>query len=140
MEPASAFGVAGAATDIVTVLSRTIKSIYDFRQRYRQMNLLFDLLDHQLNTLKSALYEMSRWTSEDCSSQLLAGSESAVRGISILVTLLEEKLQSTARDDLGALTFQGKLSLLWSQTEMREYLNQLNGQIMSLSILLQAYT
>ena len=139
MDPITGLTVAATAVDLASILSRTIQNVNKLRNKYQQANILYNLLDYQLNTLKNALHEMSRWTQEGCSQQLVEGSESAVQGISLLVMLLDEKLQTFDRDDNGSLTFKGKINWLWGQSEFREYLTQLNGQIMSLSVLLQAH-
>ena len=100
---------------------------------------MFSLLDHQLCTLRNALGQMSGWQQSQCSPQLVRGAESAVQGISILVLLIDEKLQALRTDASGSLTFHGKVAFLWGHSDLKEYLNQLNGQIMALSVWLHAY-
>ena len=140
MESITALGVASNALEIVTVLSKAIKNINELQSKYRRANLTFTLLENQLITLKSALEEISEWDMKDCSPQLVQGSESATQSISILVTLLDEKLQSFQTDAVGDLTFHSKVMFLWDHAELKEYFGHLNSHIMSLSVLLYAHS
>lgn len=133
-------GVASAATSIAGVLSKSIKNVHELRSKYHAADLTFSVLDSQLNTLRNALDQMAQWSGNGCSDQLMQGSQSAVQGISALVRVLDDKLQTIQKNCSGDLTIHGKLSFLWGQSELSQYLNLLNGQIMSLSILLHAYT
>ena len=140
MDPITSFTLVGSVIDLAGVLGRSIKNMNQIRIKYNTANLHFNVLDCQLNTLRNALEEMAKWKESGCSDQLLEGSHSAVQGISLLTMLVNERLQASEKNDDGTLTFGGKVNFLWDQAELREYLNQLNGQIMSLTVLLQAYT
>ena len=140
MDPVTAVGLAGSAINIAGVLGRLVKTVNDLQTRFRHANLMLNLFGYQLDTLNRALDHMSSWNEGNCSQVLIDGSKSAIQGISLLVMLLEEKVQALQTKHGGRLTFQGKLTFMWSHAEMREYLNQLNGQIMALDVLRHAYT
>ncbi|KAL9092973.1 MAG: hypothetical protein Q9159_000597 [Coniocarpon cinnabarinum] len=140
MDPISAFGLAANALEIGGALTRVIGSVRELRSRYKRANLTLVLLEHQLSTLKEALDQMGQWAEPTCSAQLRQKSEHAVQAIQTIVILLDERMQAIPTDNDGSLKLSGKLTFLRCHAELRELQDQLNSQIMSLTILVYAYT
>lgn len=140
MDPVSVLGVASGALTIAGAVGKAVAKLKELSDRYKNAPLSFTLIGNHLNTLRSALEQVSAWSDRACSPNLISSTHNAVEGISRLVEILDENLQTIDTRDDNLVSKQSKLGFLWNYAELKEYLDMLNIQILSLSVLLNAYT
>ena len=143
MDPASIIGVAGSIVTIVGVISKSVQSLLDLQTKYKKANLTVSLLIGQLSTLKAALNQISAWISTSLvdaprHQQLVADLTTSLDGCELLILLLDDRLNHLKRSSTVSLNTLGRARLLWGESDMQEYLNQLNNQISALNLLLTA--
>jgi hypothetical protein len=74
MDPLSAISLADSVVGIVDVVSRTIKSLHNLSEPWKEADLAVTLLIAQLSALKAALNQISEWVSSDVSEYLIITS------------------------------------------------------------------
>ena len=143
MDPVSAAGLIGSVIGITDVVARSIHKLSVLGTRYRQANSWVSALLGQLCTIKAALAQLtdlSRSEGADIlrsSVEIKNALESSLDGCSILVESLEEQLDRLSTQDDGCLDARGKLSFLWRDEEVKNYLDLLDRQVNALNLLLQ---
>ena len=144
MDPVSAIGLVGAVVGVTDVVTGTINKLSVLKTRYRQANFFVSLLLGQLCTIQAALTRLADLQRSDGvdylqpSEELRNALEASLDGCGILLGCLEEQLDQLSTQDDGQLNAKGKLSFLWHDQDVKDYLDLLDRQVNALSLLLQA--
>ncbi len=143
MDPVSVLGVAGSIVTLAGVISKSLQSLLDLQTKYKKANLTVSLLIGQLSTLKAALNQISAWIDTSLvdapqHQQLVADLTTSLDGCELLILLLDDRLNHLKRSSTVSLNTLGRAQLLRGESDMHEYLNQLNNQISALNLLLTA--
>ncbi|KAF2233885.1 hypothetical protein EV356DRAFT_191666 [Viridothelium virens] len=143
MDPASIVGIIGSVVGIADVVTRSIKRLSTLKTKYRDSPFLVSNLIGQLCTIQVALDQLSSWTHRDLLSDpryaILAGHvDNSLSCFGPLMMSLQEHLDKldTSGDDHMGLT--KKISFLWTEKDLVDYVTLLNHQVNALTLLLQA--
>jgi len=125
------------------VISKSVDFLLGLQSKYRKADLSMSLLIGQLSTLRAALNQISEWIDSELNTprhqQLVADLTVAIEGCQLLILVLETRVDELQKDEVTEkLKPMGKISYLWEESGMREYLNHLNNQINALNLLLTA--
>lgn len=97
MDPVTILGTAGAVLSIIDVLSRTLKSLRDLYNTWKDADLTIVNLMSQLIALRAALGKISEWMSLDLAHvpqhhQLVMDLEDSVTCCRMLVKTMDDQL------------------------------------------------
>ena len=142
MDPVSLIGLVGSIVGIGDVVARTVRSISLLQTKFQDVNLHVSLLSGQLSTLDAALRQISDWISglqgAQQHRQFVEELTVAFEGCQLLVNKLDERVAKLQRSGDDELRFTGKVTFLWEELEIKEYLNLLSNQIAAFNLLLCA--
>lgn len=143
MDPVSAIGLVGSVFSIVDVLAKSVNFLLNLQTKYKQADLTVSLLIGQLSTLKAAMNQISEWITSSLADvpqheQLVSDLTLSIEGCKILVSALDDRINSFDRNAAHSLNSFGKAQLLWEGNGTNEYLNHLSHQITALNLLLTA--
>ncbi|KAI9686854.1 MAG: guanine nucleotide-binding protein subunit alpha [Bathelium mastoideum] len=126
MDPASIIGIVGSVVGIADVVTRSIGSLNGLKLKYRDAPTLVSTLIGQLYTTQTALDQLSSWA-EDYAG--IPTSVEAERYAELAAQV------GNALDCFGPLI---RISFLWNERDLNEYLTLLDRQVNALTLLLQA--
>lgn len=142
MDPVSLIGLLGSIIGIGDVVTRTVKSISLLQTKFQDVNLHVSLLIGQLLTLDAALRQISDWISSmqgiQQHGQLIEDLTVAFNACKLLITRLDERVAKLKRSSGDEIQLAGKVTFLWEELEIKEYLGLLSNQIAAFNLLLNA--
>ncbi|KAF2234226.1 hypothetical protein EV356DRAFT_502558 [Viridothelium virens] len=148
MDPASIVGIVSSVVGIADVVTRSIRSLNSLKTKYRDTPLIVSTLIGQLFTTQVALQQLSSWA-EDYPRKS-AGSEggrypelvaqvgSALDCFGPLVVSLQRDLDQFEGSNKTSMSFTRRMSFLWNERDLNDYLGLLDRQVNALTLLLQA--
>lgn len=140
MDPVSAIGLIGSVFSVADVITKNVASLLDLQSKYKVADLKVSLLVGQLSTLKAALGHiadvMNNGLDVSDHGQFFNDLSTSLQGCEAIIAALDLRLSTLQRDDSGGLAILGKLSWLWDESTMSDYLNILNNHINALHLLL----
>ena len=143
MDPASIIGLVGSVLGIADVVTRSIKRLSTLRTKYQDAPFLVSNLIGQLCTVEAALDQLSVWTQEDLKSDprythLASQVSNSLDCFGPLIVSLQKHLDQL--DDVGntQLGVKQKMTFIWNEKDLQEYVILLSHQINALTLLLQA--
>ncbi|KAG8526346.1 uncharacterized protein KY384_000339 [Bacidia gigantensis] len=143
MDPATIIGTTGAIVGIVDVVTKTIMTLRDLRDRWKTIALTVSNLITQLNSLKAALNKISEWISSDLSNspqhhQLIIDLEEAIHCCRLLVKSMDENMEQLNQNGTETLDFQDKLKVFFNNSDFETFQTFIQRQISALNLLLTA--
>jgi hypothetical protein len=140
-DPISIIGTFGAAANIVDVIGKTISTIRELRDEWKEADLTFLSLAAQLTALKAALTKIKEWTDNefgDPHHQLVMDldvSMSCCRMLIGKIDLLLSKLHHTGDETLD---FSSKVKLVFGNKNIDDVQKLIEQQTSALTLLLTA--
>ena len=148
MDPASIIGIVGSVVGIADVVTRSIRSLNSLKTKYRDAPALVSTLIGQLYTTQVALEQLSIWAGDysgiptsveaERYAQLAAQVGNALDCFSPLILSLQQHLNKLESLDAIQFGFQKKVSFLWKERDLNDYLALLDRQVNALTLLLEA--
>lgn len=128
---------------IVDILAKSVNFLLNLQTKYKQADLTISLLIGQLSTLKAALNQISEWITSSLIAvsqheQLVLDLTISIEGCKVLVSALDDRINSFERNAAHTLNSLGKAQFLWEEKGTANYLNYLSNQISALNLLLTA--
>lgn len=142
MDPASAVGLVGSIIGIANSVLQTANRLSLLQTKYRQANILVSLLIGQMFTIQTTLKQLTNLQQHNALNLYLLGPDGvdgltiSLDGCGTLFASLNEHLDVLERRAEGELSIRGKLSLLWRENEIKEYLAILDRHVNALNLLL----
>ncbi|KAL2836701.1 hypothetical protein BJX68DRAFT_273399 [Aspergillus pseudodeflectus] len=140
-EPISIIGTAGALANIVQLATQTITAIRDLRSDWKDTDLTLLSITGQLSALRLALTKIEEWMAVDPAAhhQLVMDLDDSIRCCNILLTKLQELVDSLEMKQNNALYFQSKLKLVFGKKSIGDIQSLLEHQTNALNLLLSAF-
>ncbi|KAI5922432.1 hypothetical protein F4810DRAFT_264039 [Camillea tinctor] len=143
MDPVSIVGITGFAVNLVDLLGKTIKSVCDAYDKWRDADLFFLSLRAQLGALKTALISIKSWLTynvEDVHYLLQIELGESMNCCQALISKIDEFMAEVNDDSSGVnqLTLRGRAKITFSGASMEDVLKMVDRQTNSLNLLLTA--
>lgn len=142
MDPASAIGAASAVLTIVNLIAKNVASLSDLQSRYGAADLKVSLLIGQLSTVKAALKQIAKLLEDGNGAlrdpELIDDFSTSLDCVEAVVVVLDDRISLVQRNAANTLTIRSKVSFMWDEKTMDDYLNLLNNQIHAIGLLLTA--
>lgn len=142
MDPVSAIGFVSAIAGIVDLIAKGVISLSDFQSRYRIVDLKISLLIGQLSTLKAALTQVGHLVQDVAhvprDRQLVSDLSVSLASLETIIGALDSRLSHLQRNAEDGLSSWGRVSFVWDEQTMRDYLSLLDHQVNALGLLLTA--
>ncbi|KAI1630605.1 hypothetical protein F4809DRAFT_654690 [Biscogniauxia mediterranea] len=143
MDPVSIAGITGFAVNLVELLGKTIRSVCDAYDKWRDADLFFLSLRAQLGTLKTALISIKSWLTfnvEDVHYLLQIELGVSMKCCQSLISKIDEFMAEVNDDASGVnqLTLRGRAKITFSGASMEDVLRMVDRQTNSMNLLLNA--
>ena len=142
MAEAIAFlGTAGAVANILDILGKTISTIHELRQQWKQADFTLLNLIAQLTALKAALGKIKEWTDQDLVDQhhqLVMDLDVSLTCCRMLVAKVDTHISEVQPQPDGSLATAGKFKLVFGASKMEELQKMIDRQTNTLTLLLTA--
>ena len=146
MDPVSALGLVESVLAIANLVGGTLRRLSVLKPKYKQADFTVDLVVVQLCTIQAALTQLIDLQRLKHIDLRLAGTDitpplsNSLNGCDSLVASLATQLGQLGqleKQDNTRLTAKGKLSFLWHDQDIKEYLVLLDHHVNALKLLLQ---
>ena len=143
MDPVSIVGIIGSVVGIADVVTRSIQRLSTLKTKFRDVPFLISTLTGQLCTVQAALDQLSGWAKRDLTidaryRKLATQVGDALDCFDPLIKALESRLDRIEGIGEGQVDLSKRVSFLWSERELVDYLLLLDRQVNALTLLLQA--
>ena len=143
MDPITIIGTAGAVANIVDVVSKTINSLRELRNRWKDANLAIFNLIVQLTTLKAALNRICEWISSDLEDipqhhQLVMDLQDSVACCRMLVQTMDNQIADLVLDEANGLDLPSKIKVVFETKISEDFQKYIDRQTSALNLLLTA--
>lgn len=140
MDPISVIGLIGSVFGIVDVIGKSVASLIDLQSRYQVVDLKVRLMISNLSMIKATLGCIADVINKgpvlSGNSQFLEMLSTSLEGCEVMIAAIDNRLSTLQRNGNGGLATSSKMSMLWDESTMNDYLNILNHQINALNLLL----
>lgn len=143
MDPMSAIGLVGSVVGVLDVVTRSVNKLSSLRTKFRRADFFVSALHGHLCVVQAALHELAeRLRAEHPNflqpkEKVQTALETSLEGCGILVASFEEQLDKFRDEGDAQMTAQGKLSFLWHDRDVKDYLDLLDRHVNALNLLLQ---
>lgn len=141
MDPLSGtLGIVAGVSSIVSVIGKTVSTLNQLRQKYRDAELNINHLTGHLRIVQTALLQVQRWA--ECNSQhfqLMMDLESAVTYCKMLVDYIHNQISKFSWGDDELLGLGSKVIYLLEDQATKDCLNRLDHSINALNLCLTAF-
>ena len=140
-DPVSIIGTAGAVANIIDILGKTIGTIREVHQQWKNADFTFINLIAQLVALKAALTKIKEWAEMDLVDQhhqLVMDLDVSLACIRMLVSRIDAELVELQSGPDGSLEATSKIKLILNGSKMDDLQKMLERQISALNLLLSA--
>ena len=144
MDPISVIGLLGSVVGVLDVVTRSVNKLSGIRTKFRRATFLVSALHGHLCIVQAALSQLEEILRANSphfvqsKAEIKVALEISLEGCGILVASLEEQLDKLYDENNEQMTAQGKLSFLWHDQDIKEYLDLLDRHVNALNLLLQA--
>lgn len=145
MDPVSAVGLVGAVIGIANAIAKSVTRLTMLRNKYTRADLSLSLLIGQLYIIQAALNQIAnlRGTNNNLfksgTTDWTPVLEHALQICNALMMSLNERLDDFETRDKGQLTAKGKLSMLWREDEIEQFVVILDRQVNASNLFVAAF-
>jgi hypothetical protein len=143
-DPLSIIGAAGAVANIVDLIAKSIKSIQELHDRWKEADITVLNIMVQLTALRAALTEIKKWMiddlTEDPHHQLVMDLDVSVKCCQLLMTKMDILLGGLTEKTSGPLDFEGTVMVVFKGNNLEHVSKLIDRQIQALNLLLSACT
>ncbi|KIY00702.1 uncharacterized protein Z520_03367 [Fonsecaea multimorphosa CBS 102226] len=144
MDPlCSTLSVVAGVASIVSVIGKSVATLNQLRQRYRDAELNINLLTGHLRTVRTALLQVQHWA--ECLSgdsqhyQLMMDLGDAITHCKLLVEYIDNQISKFQGNDEEFLRVGSKVLYLLEDQATKDCLTRLDHQINALNLCLTAF-
>ena len=135
--------VAGVAS-IVSVIGKSVQTLSNLRQKYKEAELNILLITGHLRTVRAALFQVQSWVTECLPAepqhhQLMVDLEEALDHCRILVEHIDSQISRFEREDTEVLDVGSKVLILLEDQATKDCLTRLDHQLNALNLCLTAF-
>jgi hypothetical protein len=137
----SVIGTAGALVNVIQIVSQVIVAIRDLQSDWSDTDLTSLSLASQLTALRVALTKIEEWLCSDTGDahhQLVMDLDESINCCKVLLTKLQDLVDSLRQKRTNTLDFQSKLKLVFGKKSIDNIQKLLEHQTNALSLLLAA--
>jgi hypothetical protein len=140
-DPVSVIGTASALVNVIQIVSQVIVAIRDLQSDWSDTDLTSLSLASQLTALCVALTKIKEWLCSDTGDahhQLVMDLDESINCCKVLLTKLQDLVDSLRQKRTNTLDFQSKLKLVFGKKSIDNIQKLLEHQTNTLSLLLAA--
>jgi guanine nucleotide-binding protein G(i) subunit alpha len=140
-DPISIIGAAGAVANIIDVLAKTVSTLHELHNQWKQADFTLVNLISQLTALRAGLDKMQEWMSTDMVDlhyQLVMDLEVSMSCCRMLLTKLQSHVSELHRTASNTLDFESKMKLIVKSGTLEELQKMVGRQTIALTLLLTA--
>lgn len=143
MDPFTAIGTAASITGIIEVICKTVKSLRELHERWKDADLTILNLISQLSALKAALNKIGEWISEDFADipqhhQLVIDLEDSITCCRMLMKSMDTQIEKLDFNPNNSLNFGSKIRVVLEDKARKDFQQFIERQISVLYLLLTA--
>jgi|SRR5579862_3720083 len=140
-DPITILGTAGAVTDIIGVVGKTVKSLRDLHDRWRDADFTVLNLITQLTALKAALSKIQEWIDSDPAEQhhqLVMDLDMSMTCCRMLISKMDAQVSELHRTADEALDLGSRIKIVFGNKANEDLQKVIERQISALNLLLTA--
>ena len=140
-DPISIIGTAGAVANIIDVLGKTISTIRELRNEWKEADITFLSLVAQLTALRASLTKTKEWTDTDPADphyQLVMDLDVIISCCRMLIGKIDTRLSELQQTVNEKLDFSSKVKLVFGSKSMDNLQKLIEQQTSALTLLLTA--
>lgn len=143
MDPVTILGTAGAVAGIVDLITKSIKTLKELHNRWKDADLMIFNLMSQLASLRAALSKITEWISSDLANipqhhQLIMDLEQSVACCYVLVNSIKTQLSKLEWNDEDSLDLGSRIKVVFEDKASKEFQTYVKRQTSALTLLLAA--
>ena len=124
------------------VISRTISSLRDIHNNWKDADLTIINFMSQLSSLRAALNKIAEWIASDLADVpqhhlLVIDLESAITCCQILIHAMDDQISRLTFDEDESLDVESRVRVVFS-TKLKDFHGSIQGQVSALTLLLTA--
>jgi hypothetical protein len=140
-DPVSIIGTAGAVANTIDVLGKTISTIRELRNEWKEADITFLSLVAQLTALRASLTKTKEWTDTDPADlhyQLVMDLDVIISCCRMLIGKIDTRLSELQQTVNEKLDFSSKVKLVFGSKSMDDLQKLIEQQTSALTLLLTA--
>ena len=137
----SIIGTAGAIANIIDVLAKTVSTLRDLHNQWKEADFTLFNLIAQLTALKAALNKIGEWMDTDSVEphhQLVMDLDISISCCRMLITKMNSQISKLHPSPGNTLNSQGKMKLMLKNGTLEELQKMVERQTNALTLLLTA--
>ena len=143
MDPVTGLGLAGSVVSIIEVIARSIAGLKTLQLRWQAANRTVNALLGQLSTLKVALHQISQLLSSSLGAspqhhQFVIDLSVSLECCEDSIGFIDDQVSKLEWREEDELTFSSNARVVLNDSAMKESVNHLNSQSITLNLLLSA--
>jgi hypothetical protein len=143
MDPVSIVGATSAIITLVETIAKTIASLNELHERWKDADLTIINLVSQLTSLKAALNKISEWIDSDLADipqhhQLVIDLENCIICCRMLIKSMDSLILKLRWDAGSNLDIASKIRMAFSSKESQDFQKFIERQTSALTLLLVA--
>ena len=143
MDPFSIVGATSSIIAIIDAIAKTITSLNELHERWKDADLTIVNLVSQLTSLKAALNKISEWMDSDLANipqhhQLVIDLESSILCCRVLITSMDSQILKLRRNADSNLDMGSKIRVVFASKESQDFQKFIERQTSALTLLLVA--
>jgi hypothetical protein len=142
MDAVTIIGALGAIASVVDAISKSIKSISELRERWKEADLTLLCLSSQLTALGTALSKIDEWRNCEIESdphhQLIIDLDTSIKCCKLLMSKINELLGKLGNTTDQPLDFISTVKLVFKGTSIENVQKMIEQQTSALLLLLTA--
>jgi len=142
MDPASVLSLVSSCISITHRATATIIDLHTLRDKYQRVAQTVDILIGKLNSTKAATDTLSSWLSTEAALRTLSGCvkdafDSSLGPCQTALEGIQQHVAYVKNPTSTNVTFRGRVRHLWDEATVKEHVQNLDSQIITLNLLLQ---
>jgi hypothetical protein len=140
-EAIAVIGTAGTIANIIDILGKTINTIRELRNGWKEADFTFLCLVSQLGALRAALTKIKEWADVDMADphhQLLMDLDTSMSCCRILISKIDDRMSELHQSPDETLDFSSKMKIVFGSKSMDDLQKMIERQTNALTLLLTA--
>jgi hypothetical protein len=140
-DPISIIGTASSVASIIDVLVKTVSTLRELHNQWKQADLTLVNLIAQLTALKAGLDKIQEWMDTDMVEthhQLVMDLEVSISCCRMLITMLQSHVSELHQNAGNTLDFENKMKLIVKNGTLEELQKMVERQTIAFTLLLTA--
>ena len=141
VDPISIIGTAGAVANIIDVLAKTVSTLHELHNQWKQADFTLVNLIAQLTALRAGLDKIQEWMDTNMVEphhQLVMDLEVSISCCRMLIAKLQSHVSELQQNAGNTLDFESKMKLIVKNGTLEELQKMVERQTIALTLLLTA--